>query len=66
MPRTLVERALDEFCVETGSLGARTLVPDKRDTAIRSLSATFDVNPVVARIRLEEIFPAKDDGQLSL
>ena len=23
MPRTLVERALDEFCVETGSLGAR-------------------------------------------
>ncbi len=66
MPRTLVERALDEFCTAVGGLGGRTLVPDKRDTAIRSLSVTFDVNPVVARIRIEEIFPSKNDGQLSL
>jgi hypothetical protein len=66
MPRSLVERALDEFCIDVGSLGARKLAPDKRDSAIRSLSETFDVNPVVARIRLDEIFPAKNDDQLSL
>jgi hypothetical protein len=66
MPRPLVERAVAEFCVEVGTLGARALAPEKRDTAIRSLSDTFNVNPIVARIRLEEIFPAKNDGQLSL
>jgi len=66
MPRALVEIALLEFCVVVGSLGARTLAPGKRETAIHSMSDTFDVNSVVARIRIEEIFPAKNETQLSL
>ena len=35
-----------------------------RQRAIRELAETFDVNPVVARIRLEEVFPNVDGAQL--
>jgi hypothetical protein len=66
MPRRLVEQALEGFCGVAGSLGHRTLVADKREVAIQALSTTFDVNPVVARIRLEEVFPRKNDAQLLL
>jgi hypothetical protein len=63
MPRPLVDRALQEFCIEVGGLGQRTLAADRRDAAIRALSMIFDVNPVVARLRIEEVFPQKNDGQ---
>ncbi len=66
MPRPLVEEALDEFCAEAGKLGGRVLPAEKRERAIQALSATFDVNPAVARIRLEEVFPQKNAGQLLL
>lgn len=66
MPRPLVEQVLQDFCVEAGRLGQRALVPEKRDLAIRELSTVFDVNPIVARIRLDEIFLPKNDGQLLL
>lgn len=66
MPRPLAEQAVQDFCVEAGRLGQRALVPEKRDLAIRELSTAFDVNPIVARIRLDEIFPPKNDGQLLL
>ena len=66
MPRALVARALEEFCTSAGQLGHKVLKPDKRDSAIRALSTAFDVNPIVARIRLEEVFPLKNDAQLPL
>ena len=66
MPRPLVERALQDFCVEAGRLGQRVLSPEKRDAAIRELSTIFDVDPAVARIRVDEVFPAKNDAQLLL
>lgn len=66
LPRPLVMRALEEFCGGAGNLGQRTLIPEKRDLAIRALAATFDVNPIVARIRLDEVFPPKNDAQLLL
>jgi hypothetical protein len=66
MPRPLIERAIEKFFVEAGTFGVRRVVPDKRDAAIRSLSDTFDVNPIVARLRLDDLFPPKDDAQLSL
>jgi hypothetical protein len=66
MPRALVEQALQQFCAEVGQLGQRTLAPEKREQAIRELSNVFDVNPIVAHIRLDEVFPAKNDGQLLL
>jgi hypothetical protein len=66
MPRSLVDQALQEFCVEAGALGQRTLPADKRDAAIRALSNIFDVNPIVARLRIDEVFPQKNDRQLLL
>jgi hypothetical protein len=66
MPRRLVETALEKFCVEACHLGQRVLRPDKREAAARDLSEVFDVNPAVARLRLEDVFPSKNDGQLLL
>jgi hypothetical protein len=66
IPRPLAEQALHKFCIEAGKLGQRVLDPAKRKAAIQELSTTFDVNPVVANIRLDEVFPAKNDGQLPL
>jgi hypothetical protein len=66
MPRRLVEIALDKFCVEAGLLGQRVLTPDKREPAARALADIFNVNPAVARLRVDDVFPAKNDGQLVL
>jgi hypothetical protein len=66
MPRPLVLAALAQFCVEAGLLGQRVLPPEKRERAARELSDVFDVNPAVARLRLEDVFPMKDDTQMLL
>jgi hypothetical protein len=66
MPRRLVEIATEKFTVETGLLGTRRLAPDKRESAAWSLADVFDVNPIVARFRLDELFPVADEDQLSL
>jgi hypothetical protein len=66
MPRRLVETALEKFCVEAGSLGHRVLPPEKKEVAARALVDVFDVNPVVARLRLDDVFPSKNDSQLLL
>jgi hypothetical protein len=66
MPQQLVELALDEFCIEAGMLGQRLLPLEKRESAARALSDIFDVNPAVARLRLDDVFPKKNDSQLLL
>jgi hypothetical protein len=37
-----------------------------RDDAMRLLVSTFDVNPIVAKIRLEALYPASAARQLTL
>lgn len=66
MPSGLVRVGVAAFCVEVGHLGAVALVASRREAAIRQLADTFHVNPVVARIRLEEVFPAMTGDQLTL
>jgi hypothetical protein len=66
MPRRLVETALEKLCVEAGSLGQRVLPKGEREAAVRALADVFDVNPAVARLRLEDVFPAKNDAQMLL
>ena len=68
MPRRLVETALvaEKFCIEAGNLGQLALPPEKREAAARALADIFDVNPAVARLRLDDVFPKKSDGQLLL
>jgi hypothetical protein len=64
-PLPLVQDAVKPYLVPSGSLGAESLDENKRDFAIRALADIFDVNPVVVRIRLSELYPAAT-GQLHL
>lgn len=66
MPKSLFETAIETFMVASGSLGLRSFDYGRTDEAIRLLVGTFDVNPVVARIRLGQLFPRSESGQLSL
>ena len=44
--------------------GLQTLSEPKRAAAVAHVAGVFEVNPAVARIRLQEIFPATA-GQMS-
>jgi hypothetical protein len=66
LPRALVVRALDPFLESTGKLGTKTLNGSRMSQAVKSLADVFDVNPVVAQIRVTEIFGARDERQLAL
>ena len=65
MPRGLVDEAARDFMVTVGLLGLPTLPHQSREPAARALADLFDVNPVVARIRLNDIYPL-DSHQMSL
>ncbi len=66
LPRQLVNEALDSLLVPQGSLGIRGLDDSTREEGVHVLANAFDVNPAVARIRVEELFPASASGQLTL
>jgi len=66
MPRHLVHLAAERYFVATGSLGLRSLDRNRFEEAARFLSALFAVNPAVARIRLNTLYPESASGQLSL
>ena len=65
LPRALVEMCLTSLLQE-GSLGRGTLEAVRREEAVHLLSATFSVNPIMARLRLGEVFPDADGAQLTL
>lgn len=66
LPKVLVEKVLETYLVSRGLLGLKVLDPAKRNHGSRELSEVFDVNPVVARLRLEKLFPVANDEQLAL
>jgi hypothetical protein len=66
MPRALVIKAAMPFCEESGGLGLPTLIEAEHERAVLELAEIFDVNPVVARIRLDDLFARADSGQLTL
>jgi hypothetical protein len=66
LPKTLVDKALAPLLVARGGFGLASLPADRRERAIRLLADTFDVNPVVAQIRLELLYPASANTQLTL
>ena len=61
-----MQEALDPILVTQGLLATRALVDSRREEAARRLADAFDVNPVVARIRVGELFPTSANGQLTL
>jgi len=64
-PRALVHEAIKGFLVPSGMLGMEVLDENRREEAVRGLADIFDINPVVARIRTSELYPA-ETGQLRL
>lgn len=66
MPRILVSKALEPFLLYAGSIKVERLDDRYRQPASRALSEQFDVNPVVARIRVDELYPPHLNSQLSI
>ena len=66
LPRQLVMIIMEPFLVEKGQLGSKVLDSVHKEEATRELVEVFDVNPIVARIRISTIFPADKDFQLTL
>lgn len=66
LPRPLVEACLAGVCSERGTFGRRVLEPHQRKDAVARVAEAFDVNPIVARIRLDELYPPSDHDQLTL
>lgn len=64
LPRGLVDLALEPVLTHSGSLGKRAIASGRRDEAVNTLAELFDVNPVVARIRLDATYP--EGPQLTL
>jgi len=59
LPKALVRHACGRF-TESSNVTKSPWLPDRnRRAAERDLATIFDVNPVVVRIRLEEMFPAE-------
>ena len=66
LPKPPVLEALTGFLLPGGALGIPSLPDSRRSSAVQFLAETFDVNPVVARIRLEALFPIAASRQLTL
>jgi len=66
LPKTLFLAAAGAFTREVGSLGRREFEFGRLDEAGRVLGEIFEVNPVVARFRVEQLFPRTSGGQLCL
>jgi hypothetical protein len=66
LPRPLVAKALEPLLVARGMLTRLGLPSARREDAIRLLADTFDVNPIVAKIRLEALYLSTTEQQLTL
>ena len=66
LPRALVYVAIEPFLEVQGMLGIPILTDISRIAAERQLATVFDVNPVVVRIRLGELYPKDNSNQMSL
>jgi hypothetical protein len=62
LPKALLRRAMDSYM--EGPAGLLKLTASKRATACRELAELFDVNPIVVKIRLGELFPEEGNPGL--
>ncbi len=66
LPRTLVIKALEKYMLHCGSLGLNSLNMASIGCAIDELVNVFDVNQIVASIRIGELFPENQSSQMML
>jgi hypothetical protein len=58
LPRPIMNSFLDQSGTEGDPSGTRILTPAQRESLAKKAAVTFDVNPIVARIRLDSLFPS--------
>jgi len=59
LPAPLVVIALGDLAASVGHIGVAASIPDRcRSEAAARLARLFEVNPIVARLRLNELYPA--------
>jgi hypothetical protein len=61
--KTLIDTAIQPFLVPIGGLGLLALPNEAREAAARDLAEVFDVNPVVARLRVSQLYPIESQMQ---
>jgi len=66
LPRLLAMKAIERFISQVGLLGTASLPDGQRALATKHIAEVFEVNPAVASIRLEELFPQDPSGQQTL
>jgi hypothetical protein len=66
LPRSLVENVLEGTLEVRGLLGMRVLLERNHEPAILLIAEIFDVNPIVARYRLDALYPPAAEQQLTL
>jgi hypothetical protein len=64
LPRKLVEVTVTPFLTSVGSLGCQNLTVGGIQKAKAEVAKVFDVNPVVAQIRLQEMYPTSEQAEL--
>jgi hypothetical protein len=63
LPRLLMNTFLDQSGIAPASFESRILTPAQRESLVKKAAVTFDVNPIVVRIRLDSLFPQKKNNQ---
>jgi hypothetical protein len=66
LPKSLVRISLEPFLLNSGVMEKEILDQARRDEAEKFLAEVFNVNPIVARIRLDVLFPLGSSRQLTL
>jgi hypothetical protein len=64
LPKQMVRTAVAPFLTRTLVTGIASLPASARAKAEYDIATVFEVNPVVARIRLSEMFPDKTGQQI--
>ncbi len=64
LPKRLVLKCVENYSRAAGPLGGYVLSSDARSAAEQRLAEVFEVNPVVARIRLKSLLPESDQPEL--
>ncbi len=66
LPRPLVIECIRPFVKIEGMLERAVLPEAPREQAVRHVAEVFEVNPVVARIRIAELYPEGSERQMAL
>ena len=66
LPRPLVVECVRPFVRIEGMMEIAVLSEGRREQAVRHVAEVFKVNPVVARIRIAELYPEGSERQMTL